>query len=109
MPRYDYECYTCHHRFEVRQGFDSEPVANCPECENKASRKFSPVPIMFKGSGWYVNDYGKRGGSKNSTETKDSSSSESKSEAKTKSTDKKESSAKSDSSSGKTETSTKAK
>ena len=109
MPRYDYECDTCHHRFEVKQSFDSEPVATCPDCENKASRKFHPVPIMFKGSGWYVNDYGKRGSSNNSTETKDSSSSESKSEDKSKSTDKKKSSAKSDSTGSKTEASTKAK
>ena len=85
MPRYDYECETCHHRFELRQGFDSEPVATCPECQNRATRKFHSVPIVFKGSGWYVNDYGKRGGPKTaSAEGKDSDSS-SKPEAKTKS------------------------
>ena len=85
MPRYDYECESCHHRFELRQSFDSEPVAECPECQNKSTRKFHSVPIVFKGSGWYVNDYGKRGGANNaSSDGKDSDSSE-KSETKTKS------------------------
>ena len=61
LPRYDYECDTCHHVFELKQSFDSEPVATCPQCENSARRKFHSVPVVFKGSGWYVNDYGKRG------------------------------------------------
>ncbi len=59
MPRYDYECQTCHHVFELKQSFDSEPVATCPECRNGARRKFSVVPVVFKGSGFYVNDYGR--------------------------------------------------
>lgn len=63
MPRYDYECETCSHRFELRQSFDSEPVAACPQCENRAVRQFHAVPIVFKGSGWYVNDYGKKSSS----------------------------------------------
>ena len=63
MPRYDYRCDLCDHRFELKQSFDSEPVATCPTCEGKARRQFHAVPIVFKGSGWYVNDYGKRNGS----------------------------------------------
>ncbi len=59
MPRYDYECQTCHHVFEVKQSFSSEPVATCPECGSKAQRVIHSVPVVFKGSGWYVNDYGK--------------------------------------------------
>ena len=82
MPRYDYECDDCSHRFEVRQSFDSEPVAECPQCQARASRKFHAVPIMFKGSGWYVNDYGKRGGTaKSAEESGDSKESTTKSEA----------------------------
>ncbi len=85
MPRYDYECESCHHRFELRQSFDSEPVAACPECQSRSSRKFHSVPIVFKGSGWYVNDYGKRGGAKNASADGKDSDSSSKSETKTKS------------------------
>ena len=80
MPRYDYECDTCHHVFELKQSFSSEPVATCPECQNGARRLFHSVPIVFKGSGWYVNDYGKR----STTMTSDSDSKE-KSEKKSKS------------------------
>ena len=85
MPRYDYECETCHHQFELRQGFDSEPMTACPECNNIARRKFHAVPIVFKGSGWYVNDYGKKGsttgaGASEISDTKESSDSKSSSD-----------------------------
>ena len=59
MPAYDYKCNSCGHRFEERQSFYADPVANCPLCESEASRQFVAVPIVFKGSGFYVNDYGK--------------------------------------------------
>ena len=79
MPRYDYECGLCHHRFELKQSFDSEPVAKCPVCESTARRKFHSVPVVFKGSGWYVNDYGKKGSASTSAaNSKDSSESKGK-------------------------------
>ena len=59
MPAYDYKCNDCGHRFEERQSFYADPVAACPLCESAASRQFVAVPIVFKGSGFYVNDYGK--------------------------------------------------
>ena len=59
MPAYDYKCNSCAHRFEERQSFYDDPVANCPLCDSQASRQFVAVPIVFKGSGFYVNDYGK--------------------------------------------------
>ena len=77
MPLYDYRCQTCDYVFEVRQSFSSEPVATCPSCNNGAQRVIHSVPVVFKGSGFYVNDYGKgRGGSSSSSsssESKDSS------------------------------------
>ena len=86
LPRYDYECQTCHHGFELKQSFTSEPVADCPVCGNTARRVIHSVPVVFKGSGWYVNDYGKRGGATGSTsDSKDSGESESESESKSKS------------------------
>ncbi len=87
MPRYDYECTSCHHVFEMRQSFDSDPVATCPECSNKANRKFHAVPIVFKGSGFYVNDYGKNSSyTSKPTDNKDTSSESSSSDS-TKSSD----------------------
>ena len=56
MPIYEYECDECHHCFEKKQRFDEEPVASCPECEGKARRVIHSVPIIFKGSGFYVTD-----------------------------------------------------
>ncbi len=73
MPIYDYKCSTCGHSFELRQSFDSKPEATCPVCHNGAVRQFHPVPIMFKGSGWYVNDYGKRSSFSSSSPSTDSS------------------------------------
>lgn len=60
MPLYDYQCQRCGHRFEVRQGFHDDPVADCPRCGGPCRRLLSPVPIIFKGSGWYVTDYARR-------------------------------------------------
>lgn len=61
MPVYEYECSSCHFRFERKQRFDEEPVAICPQCQNKARRVLHSVPIVFKGSGFYSTDY-RRGG-----------------------------------------------
>ena len=108
MPRYDYECQTCSHVFEVKQSFSAEPVATCPKCRNTAQRMIRAVPIVFKGSGFYVNDYGKGGGSTASdpkaSEDGSKSDSESKTEAESESKSESKKESKSDS---KTETSTK--
>ena len=56
MPAYDYECDLCQFNFEVRQGFDDEPVATCPRCSGKSRRVLRAVPVIFKGSGFYVTD-----------------------------------------------------
>jgi len=57
MPIYEYECGSCHHRFELKQGFHDKPQALCPQCNKKAKRVFHPSPIIFKGSGFYVTDH----------------------------------------------------
>ena len=57
MPIYEYECSGCGHGFELRQSFSAEPVAQCPACQGGAVRVLHSVPIIFKGSGFYVNDY----------------------------------------------------
>ncbi|MFC2013271.1 FmdB family zinc ribbon protein [Chloroflexota bacterium] len=57
MPIYEYECGVCQCRFERKQKFDEEPIAVCPKCEGKARRIIHSVPIIFKGSGFYVTDH----------------------------------------------------
>lgn len=57
MPTYVYECKICSHRFEKFQSFSAEALTDCPECEEKALRKvLFPAGVVFKGSGFYVND-----------------------------------------------------
>jgi len=56
MPTYQYQCDSCGHQFELRQSFHDKPVAVCSLCCGVARRLFSPVPILFKGSGFYITD-----------------------------------------------------
>ena len=70
MPIYEYECGKCRYRFEIRQGFNDEPQAQCPQCQGGARRIFHPAPIIFKGSGFYVTDHRQDSkGSNKGTET----------------------------------------
>lgn len=60
MPTYDYKCSSCDNEFEEFQSMTAEPRAKCPKCGKKAKRMFSPgTGIIFKGAGFYVNDYKK--------------------------------------------------
>jgi putative FmdB family regulatory protein len=59
MPLYDYACGKCLHKFEMRRSFNEGALATCPACNSQAERVFAPVPIVFKGSGFYVTDYRK--------------------------------------------------
>ena len=74
MPIYEYKCDNCGEVFEVRQKFADEPVAVHEKCGGPVHRLMSTPSFQFKGSGWYVTDYGKgsNGGSKKSDkESKD--------------------------------------
>jgi len=56
MPIYTYECEECGARFEARQSFNDTPLTVCPTCEGKIHRVIQSVGVVFKGSGFYVND-----------------------------------------------------
>jgi len=56
MPIYEYKCKACDLKFEVKRGFSESSGAKCPKCQCQAQRIFSPVPIVFKGPGFYVTD-----------------------------------------------------
>ena len=63
MPLYEYECGACGHRFERIQKFSDPPVDVCPNCgEKKVQKLLSSPAIQFKGSGWYITDYARKGG-----------------------------------------------
>ena len=77
MPLYEFLCKVCGHRFEKIQKFSDPPPSECPACgEDEIEQVIHAPAVQFKGSGWYVTDYAKRGSSQ-------SAKSESKSEAKT--------------------------
>ena len=56
MPTYQYACTACGERLEAVQKFSDDPLTVCPACEGKLRKLFSPVGIVFKGSGFYRND-----------------------------------------------------
>ena len=62
MPLYEYQCRKCGHRFERIQKFSDPEVKKCPECGGKVERLLSAPAVQFKGSGWYVTDYARKGG-----------------------------------------------
>jgi putative FmdB family regulatory protein len=62
MPLYEYECSSCHHRFELIQRFSDPPAQACPECAGPVKKLLSSPAIQFKGSGWYITDYARKGG-----------------------------------------------
>jgi len=62
MPIYQYVCSKCNENFELKQSFNDDGVASCPKCKSRARRLFLPVPIIFKGSGFYVTDSKKPSG-----------------------------------------------
>lgn len=76
MPLYEYQCESCHERFERIQKYSDPPVDVCPTCGKGPVKKlFSSPAIQFKGSGWYITDYARKSGdATKSGETKSSSS-----------------------------------
>ncbi len=62
MPMYEYECTACGHRFERIQKFSDSPIEECPNCgEHKVQKLLSSPAIQFKGTGWYITDYARKG------------------------------------------------
>jgi len=84
MPNYEYLCKNCGHRFEQIRKFSDKQLRKCPECGGVIEQVISAPAVQFKGSGWYVTDYAKKGagsagsssssseGDSNTKETKDS-------------------------------------
>lgn len=56
MPLYTYRCSSCGNEFDLRQSFYDDPIHTCNVCEGKVRRVIQQVPVLFKGSGFYVTD-----------------------------------------------------
>lgn len=61
MPLYEYQCKKCGETTEVLQKSGDKPLEKCPECGGAMVKLISPPAIQFKGNGWYITDYAKKG------------------------------------------------
>jgi putative FmdB family regulatory protein len=70
MPTYQYACTdpACANRFELVQSFTDPNASECPICAGPVRKVFSPVGVVFKGSGFYRND-SRNGSSPSGTST----------------------------------------
>jgi putative FmdB family regulatory protein len=100
VPTYQYACTECGEQLEKVQKFSDDPLTVCPNCSGRLRKVFSPVGIVFKGSGFYRTD-SRSGGNgslngKDASDAKDGKGGKDKAESGSKSSDKSDSSAKSD-------------
>jgi putative FmdB family regulatory protein len=69
VPIYEYRCTKCGHRFEAIQKVSDPPLTRCEKCKGKVERLVSSPAIQFKGSGWYITDYARKGAKESGTES----------------------------------------
>jgi putative FmdB family regulatory protein len=62
MPMYQYRCLQCRHDFDILQKMSDVPLSTCPHCQGTLRRVPSPVPVVFKGTGFYSTDHRGQGG-----------------------------------------------
>jgi len=62
MPLYEYECQSCGEHVERIQRVNDAPLRECPKCGGPLRRLLGVPALQFKGSGWYVTDYGNGNG-----------------------------------------------
>jgi putative FmdB family regulatory protein len=63
VPLYEYQCPKCGCRFERIQKFSDPDPKKCPNCgAGKVQRMLHAPAVQFKGTGWYVTDYARKGG-----------------------------------------------
>jgi putative FmdB family regulatory protein len=73
MPTYDYQC-SAGHKFEKIHKMSESPRVKCPICGKPATRQISGgAGLVFKGSGFYITDYGKDGKGARKAETGEAS------------------------------------
>lgn len=61
MPLYEYQCEACGRRFEILQKFSDPPLTLCSTCGGTVRKLLSSPAIQFKGTGWYITDYARKG------------------------------------------------
>jgi putative FmdB family regulatory protein len=86
VPTYQYTCTDCGEPVEALQKFSDPPLTVCAACGGRLRKVFSPVGIVFKGSGFYRTD-SRNGSGAQAEGKKDKSASESSSSTSTTSSD----------------------
>lgn len=71
MPLYEYECFLCGHRFEKIRKVANASDVECPECGGRVRRMLGVPALQFKGSGFYITDYGKGNGGRSTALAKE--------------------------------------
>lgn len=82
MPLYEYRCDACGDVIEVKQKFSDAPLSVHEGCGGKLEKMVCAPAFQFKGTGWYVTDYGRKSGSASNGSTKPKSSESQSSEPK---------------------------
>ena len=60
MPLYEYRCLKCNRHTDKIENLNGPHLKKCPHCGGKVESVLTAPAIQFKGSGWYVNDYGRK-------------------------------------------------
>ena len=61
MPIYEFRCKKCNAHIEVFQKVKDKPPVKCKKCGGRLEKMMSAPAIQFKGEGWYVTDYSRKG------------------------------------------------
>lgn len=71
MPIYEYSCNKCGETIEVIQKFSDPVLKKHKGCGGSLTKLISASGFQFKGTGWYVTDYARKGKSGDSEPSKE--------------------------------------
>jgi putative FmdB family regulatory protein len=60
LPLYEYRCLKCKRHTEKIENLNGPHLKKCPHCGGKMESVITAPAIQFKGTGWYVTDYGRK-------------------------------------------------
>jgi putative FmdB family regulatory protein len=60
LPLYEYACLKCKRHTDKIENMNGPHLKKCPHCGGNVESVITAPAIQFKGSGWYVTDYGKK-------------------------------------------------
>jgi putative FmdB family regulatory protein len=76
LPLYEYHCLKCDRNTEKIEKYEGPHLKKCPHCGGKVESVMGAPAIQFKGSGWYVTDYGRKNSDDGSSKTEKSENSQ---------------------------------